>query len=54
MTALYMPKDLGGEEVAQGVNPVIGHTPTKTGQPQVVRELPYRQNHMSSQQGMPS
>ncbi|KAH3816775.1 hypothetical protein DPMN_118298 [Dreissena polymorpha] len=26
-----MPKYLGGEEVAQGVDPVSGHPPTKQG-----------------------
>ncbi|KAH3699575.1 hypothetical protein DPMN_074533 [Dreissena polymorpha] len=35
-----MPKDLRGEEVAKGVDPVTGHTPIEKGQPQVVRELP--------------
>ncbi|KAH3705477.1 hypothetical protein DPMN_080552 [Dreissena polymorpha] len=33
-----MPKYLGGEEVAQGVDPVTGHTLTEKGPPQVVRE----------------
>ncbi|KAH3824530.1 hypothetical protein DPMN_126367 [Dreissena polymorpha] len=34
-----MPKDLGGE-VAQGVNPVTGHTPTKKGNLKLCENIP--------------
>ncbi|KAH3721372.1 hypothetical protein DPMN_064295 [Dreissena polymorpha] len=45
-----MSKEVGGEEVAQEVDPVTGHTPTEKGKPEGVRELPHQQSNKSSYQ----
>ncbi|KAH3835894.1 hypothetical protein DPMN_109262 [Dreissena polymorpha] len=47
-----MQNDLGGEEVAQGVDPATGHLPTEKGQPHFIRELQHHQLHQQSLQVM--